>query len=311
MKKRLKRLLIIPLLISYVFLCGFGYEITPFMGAKSESKTIYSDEKTDIEVVALGYIEELDHEEDQELHGVIKITNKTDERLPYSLQECVINGYCYTCDEECIIRPKKSYFSEFYIDPEALAADGIKSISSVSLFLMTDYEDNSSIKGEKMMGGRLYSVPLDIKGNDPTPEIDGELVYDENDIKVYVMGSVYKTYESIGFPPGVTYELLIENNTDKDITFDYSEPTCDGNDILKRGVIVASTDEEGTYANLNYEKNVIPAGCIKHDSLYFDDWAIKPSCKFTCKFDFLKPGGGQILFRSDEIEFICPKEESE
>lgn len=324
-KKQKHILSVILLLASSIMLCGFdnadknsnnensgaGYELSPFMGAMTEGKKIYSDENKDIEVIALGYIEELDKDEDPGLHGVIKITNKTDEKLPYSLQECVINGYCYSCDDECIIRPKKSYFSEFYIESEEIEAEGVDSISSISLYLMTDIEDNSSIKGEKMMGGNLYDVPLDIKGNDEISEIDGDLIYDDNDIKVYVTKSKYNSYESIGFPHSVTYDVIIENNMDKDITFDYSELKCEENDLHKSGTYVGDWDEEGIYGNSNYDKNVIPKGCRKHDSIYFNSDIIEPSCELTCRFDFMKPGAGQILFRSDEIKFICPEEEPE
>lgn len=287
-----------------------SFEIRPYRDVLGLTQVLRSDERVEIKLIGFGIFE--DGSEQEYLRGVLSITNKTEEEIPYSLQEVIINGTCITLEDSVLIGSGHTYFSEFALRDETLDNEGITSIESASLFMMVDSSENSSIAGERMMGGKTYDIELAEQGVGTPWSTDGELVYNENDIKVYAVGSDVSDGDAglVRFAPSATFNLIVENESDKDISFNYSDIKLDGKECGKGNYVIKQMD--GSHENLDVLRNVIPAGSRKSVSIYFRHWDMTFPCNLSCRFDFTSAGGGQILYRSDEIHLTAkelPEEE--
>lgn len=273
-----------------------AYNLQPYMDAVALTQNVLNDESVAIDLVGLGSF----GDSPTSLKGLLHIMNKTDEEQFFSLNACVINKLCFDFPHaaDICIKANTDYYYDFYITQNSITDTGINSISSVSLLMLTSESENTGISGEKLKGGQLYDVELYQKGNGGTPQIDGELLYDANDIKVYFVGAEAKEYN--GYSTDFYTYVCVQNNTDKNISFGFSDSKLNGVSCREGGNELRRDDM--SYTNRSTSDNIIPPGCCIKRPIILYEWAeIKLPCKAAFKLDFYTAGGGELICRSDEI----------
>lgn len=271
------------------------YDLQPFMGAMAVTQYICSDDSMEAELIGFGSF----NGNDGSLKGLLRIKNLTDENKLFAVNTCVINNVCFECGYDMTLPPKTEQYFDFHILDSDIMRSGITSISSVKLLILSSESENKSISGEHAMGGRLYDVELCKKGNDTTPSTSGEEIYNANGVKVYLTGG--KADETT-YGTDIYCYVTVINDTDDNISFSYSDTKANGVDCDRGGFLTWRMDL--SYVNSSTIDNVIPSGCRKDETIMFyqvED--LKFPCKCICKLDFMSAGGGELLFRSDDVEF--------
>ncbi len=282
----------------------YGFE--PFLDAMAEDQILVSDEEKEIRLLGLGRFRGDQYTGNDKLTAILEVTNKSDREIPCTLNSCILNGRGFSeVLSEGVPSGKTTYF-RFALQGDKIRDAGIDSIGSVQFLILTDASDSTSaqIRGHvDYRGGEVYEVPLKMKGTLQAAEPTGELIYEGSGVKVYLTESIYED-EYYTDQNAARFNLVVENQTENHISFNYSELKCNGMDCKKGGAVLWTMD--ATYASNGFDGAVIPAGCTMDKTLMFYGPNVRPgSC--SCKLDFYSAGGGQLLFRSDEIKLKCER----
>ena len=273
-----------------------AYNLQPYMDALALTQNLMSDETLVIDLIGLGDFGGLS----TSLMGILHITNNSSEDQIIAMSACAVNNICFEeNDADICVKAGTDYYYNFYVSKYDITNAGIDSISSIGLLLLTDESENTAIQGEHIRGGRLYNVELYKKGNGGTPTINGNVIYDDNGIKAYVVGGEAQTHD--GFPTDFYCYVMVENNTEENISVGYSDTKLNGVSCQKGGNSLRRAD--WSYSNGSNVGGIIPPGCYMRKSvwLYDKDNAVQVPCTVSFKMDFTTAGGGELLFRSDEI----------
>ncbi|MDO5725145.1 MAG: hypothetical protein Q4P29_02460 [Tissierellia bacterium] len=139
----------------------------------------------------------------------LKIKNISDEEIYLIADDCAIDGYLNHVNYEKRLKPQESDNARFIFYDLDLNKHMIEDVSEIMISIAKVKDDNFSqfIKTDKLF------INLDNEAKSELNYRDFDLIYDENDIKIYNMGFNLENKHA----PGYDYMLFIENNSDEAI----------------------------------------------------------------------------------------------
>ncbi len=263
----------------------FFSEAGEFYGASAQPQILMNTDQAEVEVIYCGMPPE---EYGFYVYIICKVTNKTNEALPFAVNEAAVNGMSldyYSSHRGSIsIEGNQTEFVEIHFYVNNLEEAEISTIRDISLLI-------STTKSEVNGGGSWYD--LVIESGDDADEMNYEemqLLDSYGEVSVYLTGMSLKGRE--GEELRYYWDLLIVNGGEENIALGVSNSTVNGENV-----------EEGSLGVSRpfLQDSEVGAGKVLKTkiSLYRD--AADPCTSAELCFQFLRNGEVELLHTGDEI----------
>ncbi len=255
---------------------------------RADEQVLVDNEQIRITLLGLGNY--LSKETVKLMEGLVLFENKSEDILPIGVMGIRINymDYDVVC-KSMSLNPGESSFINFYVVENN--RNSIQSISNISLLILSKEEEiTGTVRAE---GGSWYDVTLSEAVDEKEMIIEGEKIFDENDIQIYYQGQQVNTYNSENRGTYI-WDFLVINNSEEDIEVHFKNEKTNGKEA--ENSLIQMDHEVGTKGK-------------RHIQLWYHykDGQERPIIQFTLQFR--SRGGGSILYQSEK-EYVFKSEDN-
>lgn len=267
-----------------------GLYFESYLDAQAEEQVLLDNEDVKISLLHLGRLLTSDYSS-KYFRGFVRFENKSGYDRPVGVESIRINGLSIDvlADQKETLEKWHSCIHSFRVSEDDLAKNGITSISSVSLMLLSD---NSEITGTvALSGGSWYDIELSEAGiAEDESEPEGELIFDEADVQIYLNGGERTEWSFADSEDehNFVWYLTVYNNSDADVELNLIDEQLDGADLPEDKHLFIDSDEEVGY----HSRRNMP--------LRMYDWPSEKSPEVRFRVQLRTVGGGAIVYTSEE-----------
>lgn len=186
---------------------GFTPSIKPYMGALAEKQILHDDGKTRITLISMGTAS-------TSLKFCILCENLTDQSRNISCNGIAVNNKMLKDPLQYGVLPAHSMsLYEFSVFEEVFYSQKIQQIENVSLRFSSGVHDQALFNTPD--GGKWFDIELTQSGKDLSSDIEGEVVYDANNIRITILDF---GIDKKGNNSDPVWYAFVENNSDHDIS---------------------------------------------------------------------------------------------
>ena len=256
-----------------------------FMGATASEQILYEDEKLKLTLMEWGQ----DPSRDSYISAIVCFENNSEESIPVMVSGMGLNGiYFDGSDPVNFLKPGQKSYATYSILCSDVEDEGITSISEVSLLILTDESQNTGIVNYD--GGVWYPVVLDEQGDVQKDFAEGEVLYEDEDVRISYIGQEKREWTDGG--GYYKWNLAVVNNSDENVRVAMIDVLVDGTpkdtwETNNQVIYLASAD--------------VPAHSnryIEISASYYDELLPQPEIQF--RFQLRTMSGGSVIATSEE-----------